>query len=202
MKKQVKSNLPNRITIFRIILSIIIITILLFPFEMVNISFSKYLINDTIVLDVKLVICAVLFAIASISDFLDGYIARKYHLESNFGRIMDAIADKILVNGVLISLCGKGYISPIIPTIIVLRDVVVNSLKMAAGEKGKVVEAIKTGKFKTAFLMIGITLKLISNYPLGLYNIALDDFCLVTATLLALVSGLEYVFLYKKYIID
>jgi phosphatidylglycerophosphate synthase len=72
---------------------------------------------------------------------------------------------------------------------------------MIAGNKGDVVAAIKTGKFKTACLMIGLTLKLLGNYPLGLVNIALDDFFLITATVLSLISGIEYFNIYKKYFI-
>ena len=197
--KTVNKNLPNNLTKLRIILSIIIIIIMLFPFDMVNINLPKYLIDGNIILDVKLLIVAVLFVIASITDYFDGKIARKYNLVTDYGKVMDAIADKILVNGLLIILCGQGYISPIIPTIIILRDTITNTFKMIAGNNGEVVGAIKTGKFKTAFLMIGLTLKLIGNFPMGLLNIALDDFFLITATVLSVISGIEYYNLYKKY---
>lgn len=200
MKKEVNKDLPNQLTLFRIVLSVFILIILLFPFNMVNISFPKYLINDTVIIDIKLVICAFLFIIASLTDFLDGYIARKYNLVTDFGKMIDAIADKILVNGMLIALAGEGYIGTIIPIVVVLRDTVVNSIKMVAGNKGDVVAAIKTGKFKTAFLMVGIILKLLGNYPFGLINVAFDDFCLITGTVLSLVSGIEYYFLYRKYL--
>lgn len=196
--KTVNKNLPNNLTKLRIIISIIIIVIMLFPFDMVNINFPKWLIDGNIVLDLKLLIVAVLFVIASITDFLDGKIARKYNLVSNYGKIMDAIADKILVNGLLIILCGQGYINPIIPTIIILRDTITNTFKMLVGSNGEAVGAIKTGKFKTAFLMIGITLKLIGNFPMGLINISLDDFFLITATVLSVISGIEYYNMYKK----
>ncbi len=197
--KSVNKNLPNNLTKLRIVLSVIIIVIMLFPFDMVNINLPKYLIDGNVVLDVKLLIVAVLFIIASITDFFDGRIARKYNLVSDYGKVMDAIADKILVNGLLIILCGQGYIHPIIPVIIILRDTITNTFKMIAGNNGEVVGAIKTGKYKTAFLMIGLTLKLIGNLPLGLINIALDDFFLITATVLAVISGIEYYILYKKY---
>lgn len=202
MKKEFDKSIPNKITIIRIILSFVIILFLLFPFDMVNISFPKFLINGTVILDIKLLISAVLFVIASVTDFVDGYLARKYNAVSDFGKVMDAIADKILVNAILIILCGQGYITPVIPVVIVLRDTIVNTVKMVAGNKGDVVAAIKTGKFKTAFLMIGITLKLIGNYPMGLFNIALDDFFLITATVLSIISGIEYINIYKKYIFN
>lgn len=201
MKKEFNKNIPNNITVIRIILSFIIIVFLLFPFDMVDISFPKYLINGSLILDIKMLIAAILFVIASVTDFIDGYLARKYNAVSDFGKVMDAIADKVLVNGILIILCGQGYITPVIPVIVILRDTVVNTVKMVAGNNGDVVAAIKTGKFKTAFLMIGITLKLLGNFPMGLFNVALDDFFLITATVLSLISGIEYVMLYKKYFI-
>lgn len=202
MKKEFNKNIPNYLTIARIIISIFVIVFLLFPFDMINFSFPKYLINGTVVLDIKLLIAAVFFAIASITDFLDGYLARKYDAVSDFGKVMDAIADKVLVNGILIILSGQGYITPVIPVIIILRDTVVNTIKMIAGSKGDVVAAIKTGKFKTVCLMVGVTLKLIGNYPFGLINIAVDDFFLITATVLSLISGIEYFNIYKKYFIN
>ena len=202
MKKEFNKNIPNYLTISRIVISLLVIIFLLFPFDMINVSFPKYLIDGTVIIDLKMVIAAGLFVIASITDFFDGYLARKYNCVTDFGKVTDAIADKILVNSLLIILSGQGYISPVIPVIIILRDTVVNTLKMVAGEHGNVVAAIKTGKFKTAFLMIGVTLKLIGNYPAGLFNIAVDDFFLITATVLSLVSAVEYINLYKKYIIN
>ena len=202
MKKEFNKNIPNYLTVSRIIISIIVIVFMMFPFDMVNYSFPKYLINGTVVLDIKMLIAAILFVIASITDFFDGYLARKHNVVSDFGKVMDAIADKILVNGLLIIMCGQGYITPVIPVIIILRDTVVNTLKMIAGNKGDVVGAIKTGKVKTACLMIGLTLKLLGNYPMGLVNIALDDFFLVTATVLSLISGIEYFNMYKKYFLN
>ncbi len=194
-------NLPNKLTMLRIILSIIILILMLFPWNMVNIEFKRFLINGTLILDSKMAIVGVLFVIASITDFLDGHLARKYNLVSDYGKVMDAIADKILVNGLLIVLSADGYIHPIIPVVIILRDTVVNTFKMIAGEKDKAVGAIKTGKFKTAFLMIGLTLKLFGNLPFGLINISIDDFFIVTATILSLISGIEYYNMFKKYLI-
>lgn len=193
-------NVPNKLTKFRIILSIIILFIMLFPWDMVNISFNRYLISGIIILDTKMVIVGVLFIIASITDFLDGYLARKYKLVSDYGKVMDAIADKILVNGLLIVLTYEGYLHPIIPVIIILRDTIVNTLKMIAGEKEAAVGAIKSGKFKTMFLMVGLTLKLFGNFPFGLINIALDDFLIITATILSIISGIEYYNMFKKYL--
>ena len=151
-------NLPNKITIFRIILAIFIIALLLFPFDSAGINLPQLYVNESIVINIKYLIAGVLFIIASLTDFIDGHIARKYNLVTDFGKMMDAIADKILVNSVLIILASTGFIHPIIPIIIIMRDTVVNSIKMIAGNKGKVVAAIKSGKIKTALLMVGLFL--------------------------------------------
>ena len=185
-------NLPNKITMSRLVLSIIIIAILLFPFEAVGISVPRIFVNEEIVIDLKYIIAGVLFIIASLTDFFDGYIARKYNLVTDFGKLIDAIADKVLVNSVLIILASSGFISPIIPVVIVLRDIVVNSIKMLAASKGKVVAAINSGKIKTAFLMVGITLTLFYNLPFELYNIRVADVLLVLATIMSIISGIEY----------
>ena len=147
-----KLNLPNKITISRIVMTIFIIIILLFPFENMGIKTMKFFVNESLVVDIKYIIAGVLFIIASLTDFVDGYIARKYNLVTDFGKMVDAIADKMLVNSVLIILAATGSISAIIPVVIVTRDTFVDVIKMIAGSKGKVVAAIKSGKFKTAFL--------------------------------------------------
>lgn len=193
-------NLPNKLTMLRIILSVGILVIMLFPWNMANVNFKRFLVGGTLIIDIKMVIVGVLFVIASITDFLDGYLARKYKLVSDFGKVMDAIADKLLVNGLLITLAADGYLHPVIPVVIILRDTVVNTLKMIGGNNESAVGAIKTGKFKTAFLMIGLTLKLFGNFPFGLINIAVDDFFIITATILSLISGFEYYNMFKKYL--
>jgi len=198
-------NLPNKLTIARIIMSILIIIILiggsyitsLFGFEI-----PKLFVNESIVIDLKYIIAGVLFILASLTDFLDGYIARKYNLITDFGKLMDAIADKILVNSVLIILSAQGFIHPIIPVIIIIRDSVVNSIKMLAASNGKVVAAIKSGKIKTACLMVGIVLTLFYNLPFELWNISVGSVLLFVATILSIVSGVQYFTLNKHLIKD
>ena len=113
-------NLPNKLTILRIILSIVIIFLLLFPFQTVGINLPTLYINESIVVDVKNIIAGLLFIIASVTDFLDGYIARKYNLVTDFGKLLDAIADKVLVNSVLIIICAQGRIHQIIPVVVIV----------------------------------------------------------------------------------
>lgn len=195
-------NLPNKLTMTRIVMTFLIIVILLFPFSAMGINVTQLFINESIRVDIRYPIAGVLFILASITDFIDGYIARKNNLVTDFGKMMDAIADKILVNSLLIILCAQGFILPIIPVVIIVRDTIVDSIKMIAGSKGNVVAAIKTGKFKTASLMIGIVLTLFYNLPFELWNLYISDFLLIVACVLSIISGIQYFTMNKKYIFD
>lgn len=195
-------NLPNKLTIFRMILAFVIIGILLFPFDATGIDIPRLFINESIVVNVKYIVAGILFIIASITDSIDGYIARKYNMITDFGKMMDAIADKILVNSVLIILASMGFVQPIIAVIIVVRDTIVDSIKMIAGSKGKVVAAIKTGKLKTIFLMVGIALTLFYNLPFELWNLKVSDFLLILAAVLSLISGFQYYYRYRDLLFE
>ena len=144
----------------------------------------------------------VLFIIASLTDCIDGYIARKYDMITDFGKMMDAIADKVLVNAVLIILCAQGFIHPIIPVVIILRDTVVDSIKMIAGSKGNVVAASILGKLKTIVMMVGLSLTLFYNLPFELWNLRIADFLLILASILSIISGIQYYSVNKKYIFE
>lgn len=194
-------NLANKLTMIRIFLTVVLITILLFPFYMVNIEFPKVLIG-TITVDVKYFVAAIIFAIASFTDFLDGHIARKYNMVTDFGKMVDAIADKMLVNSTLIILSSQGFVAPIITVIIIFRDTVVDTIKMIAGSKGKVVAAIKTGKVKTTFLMLGVILSLCYNLPFELFNLDVASFLLVLATIFSIISGIQYYVMNKDIIFE
>ena len=188
-------NMPNKLTIFRIVLAFIIIFILIcgeYISSIFGITIPKLFINELIVVDTKYFIAGGLFIIASITDFLDGYIARKYNMITDFGKFIDAIADKILVNSVLIILASQGFIHPIIPVVLIVRDSIVNSIKMMASKKGKVVAAINSGKIKTTFLMVGIILTLFYNLPFELVGISVSKVLLFIATILSVVSGIQY----------
>lgn len=195
-------NLPNKITMSRIFLSIFMIIILLFPFDSMGLELPKLLINEKIVVDIKYMIVGFFFIIASLTDFVDGRLARKYNMVTDFGKMLDSIADKVLVNALLIILATSGFISPIIPVVIVVRDCVVDSIKMVAGNKGHVVAAIKTGKLKTACLMVGITLALFYNLPFELLNLKVADALLVIAAVLSIVSAVQYYNMNKQYIFE
>ena len=195
-------NLPNKITITRLILSLIILIILIVPLNDFGLEFPKVLVGGKVLVDVKYIISGVLFIIASCTDFIDGHIARKYNLVTDFGKVMDAIADKVLVNGVLIILSATGFISVIVPVIIISRDTIVDSIKMVVGNKTGAVGASVTGKIKTIFMMIGISLMLFYNLPFELWNLRIADLLILTATVLSVVSGIEYYVKNKKYLFE
>ena len=195
-------NLPNKLTISRIIMSIAIIVLLLFPFQMAGIEFPQLFIDEKLVVDSKYLIAGTLFILASLTDFLDGYLARKNNLVTDFGKLLDAIADKVLVNSVLIILASQGFIHPIIPVVIIVRDSIVNSIKMIAASRGKVVAAIKSGKVKTATLMVGISLTLFYNLPFELFNLRVADFLLFVAAILSIISGIQYYLLNKHLLFE
>ena len=194
--------MPNKITLARIFLSVIIIIILVLPFDMLGVKKIELFINEKLVIDIKYIVAGVLFIIASLTDFVDGHIARSRNMVTDFGKMIDAIADKVLVNSILILLAASGHIHPIIPVVIVVRDSVVNSIKMIAGSKGKVVAAIKSGKLKTACLMVGITLTLFYNLPFELFNLRVADFLLFVATILSIYSGIQYYIMNKDLIFE
>ena len=196
-------NLPTKLTMSRLFLTIVIILLFLFPFNQMGISFPSYALtinNEILEIDSIYIISGILFIIASFTDFLDGKIARTKNLVTDYGKFLDAIADKVLVNSVLIILATSGFIHPLIPVIIVCRDTFVNTIKMIAGNKGKVVAAIKSGKLKTICMMIGISLTLFYNLPFELWNLRISDVFLYVACILSVVSAVQYYNLNKKYI--
>lgn len=193
-------NLPTKLTISRIIFTVLIIVLFLFPFNQMNFEFPMWSLNfkEVIEIDSRYIIGGILFVIASLTDFLDGYIARKKGLVTDFGKFVDAIADKVLVNSVLIIFAVNGVISPIIPVVIIFRDTIVDSIRMLASKKGVVVAAGKAGKLKTACMMVGLTLVFFYNLPFEIWNIDVATVLLVIATVLSIYSGIEYYYNNKK----
>ena len=195
-------NLPNKITITRIITAIIILVMLMIPWHNMGVSFPTYLIAGKITINLKYIIAGILFIIASLTDFLDGHIARSRNLVTDFGKVMDAIADKVLVNGILIILAYDGFISVAIPVIIITRDIFVDSFKMASGNKGKVVGASIAGKIKTICMMIGMSLTLFYNLPFELIGVNVGYALIIVATVLSVISGIEYYYNTKESFVE
>ena len=195
-------NTANKITISRIILSIIILIILLFPWHQVGVDIPTYIVRGSMTIDLRYIISGVLFIIASITDFIDGKVARKYNMVTDFGKMIDAISDKLLTNTLIVVLTAENMIHPIIAVIIIGRDIIVESIKMLIGNKGKAVAAIKVAKFKTASLMVGLTLKLFYDLPFSLIPVRVSDYLLILAAVLSIVSGAKYYVMAKEYITE
>lgn len=143
-------------------------------------------------------IAAVLFTIGSITDWLDGYLARKWQVESNMGKFMDPIADKILVLGALLILLAMGRVDPFMVFLLVGRDVFVGGIRAVAAANQVIIAAKPFGKWKTATQMVAIPCLMIYE---PLWNLALPDFgyfLLWFSVVLSLISGIEYTFGYFK----
>lgn len=194
-------NAANKITMSRIVLSFIIMILLLFPFYEVGIKFPTYLINGNVLVDLRYIIAGILFIIASLTDFVDGRVARKYNMVTDFGKMIDAISDKLLTNSLLVILACNGMISPVIAVVFVVRDIVVDSMKMIIGNKGRAVGAIGVAKVKTATLMFGLALTLFYNLPFSLINIRVSDFLLIIAAVLSVVSAFKYYMMAREYFV-
>jgi len=143
-------NLPNKITLIRL---------LLIPFFMAAFMLQMYG-------DYFAYISAGIFLAAALTDFLDGYIARKRNLVTDMGKFLDPIADKVLVAAALFLILGFGLVPPgwgvIFVTVIIAREFAVSALRMVAASKGKVIAADKTGKLKTAVTMGALAAMLVA----------------------------------------
>ena len=177
-------NTANKITMSRIFLAVLMLIVLLFPWHQVGVELPVYIINGSMTVELKYIIAGVIFVIASITDFIDGKVARKYNMVTDFGKMIDAISDKILTNTLIVVLACDNMVHPVIAVIIIARDIIVDSIKMLIGNKGKAVAAIKVAKFKTASLMIGLTLKLFYDLPFSLIPIRVSDYLLIIAAVL------------------
>ena len=191
-------NLPNKLTMFRIFITVVIVALIGVNWSLLNISWPVYLIGGKVILRLNYLVAGVLFVIAALSDMLDGKIARKKNLVTDFGKTLDAIADKVLVNAVLIVLAYNRDIALIIPIIIVVRDIIVDSIKTISSSKGKVIGASGAGKIKTVFMMCGIAICLFENVPMEFFGIALDQLLILIAVCLSIYSGIEYYLVNKE----
>ena len=152
------------------------------------------------IIDLRYIICGIIFIFASITDYFDGKIARKRKQVTNFGKMIDAIADKILVDSVLIIFAGYGYISLFVPVIIIARDIIVDAIKLSVAKEGGQQAAIMSGKIKTASLMIGMVLTFFYNLPFELIGLKVSTFFLYFGTIMSIISMIEYYKINKKII--
>ena len=140
------------------------------------------------------IIATIVFILASLTDMLDGQIARKRGLVTNFGKIMDPLADKILVYSAFICMVQIGIVPGWMLVIILFREFIVSGLRTVAAADGTVIAAGKTGKLKTILQMIAVPLLLLNNWPFSYIGIPGDQIFLWAQLIMTIVSGVEYVY--------
>lgn len=189
-------NLPNKLTTIRIILIPIILILFFNPVftQPVTLLGKSFTLNELIIV--------ALFIIGSITDFLDGYLARKNKLITTFGKFMDPIADKLLVNTMFFLLVISGKIHPLFFVLMFFRDVIVDGIRMLAASSGTVIAAGNLGKAKTVLQMFSIILISLKNIGFDQLNIPMGQILLVLATIVSVVSGLQYLWVAKDLILE
>lgn len=194
-------NLPNILTCIRALLVPLIVLLFYFPYSQFNIVIPVFHFGNVSLSLLNIVAC-VIFVVASFTDFLDGYIARKNNLVTTFGKFLDPIADKLLVNTLFILMAVFGVI-PAIPVIVMIwRDMLVDALRMVAMEKGKVVPAGFLGKMKTVFQMLTLIFVLLNNLPFELYGLPISDILLWSSMVISVLSGIYYFVQLKDYVLE
>ncbi|OES43547.1 CDP-diacylglycerol--glycerol-3-phosphate 3-phosphatidyltransferase [Domibacillus iocasae] len=179
-------NLPNKITISRILMIPVFILIMSvdFGWGMVRVFGTD--------MPVEHLTGALLFIVASTTDWIDGYIARKYNLVTNFGKFLDPLADKLLVSAALIILVELQLAPAWIVIAIICREFAVTGLRLILAETGEVVAANMLGKIKTWTQIIAIAVLLLHNAPFESMGIPFGDFMLWVALFFTVWSGWDY----------
>ena len=171
-------NLPNKISMIRIlIIPIMVLSYYFGPDQIASYEIWWY-------------VLPILFVLASLTDFLDGYIARKYNLVTTFGKFIDPLADKLLVMTALLILTVEGIIPVWIVITILSREFIVTGIRLVAAPTGKVIAASKLGKYKTATTMVALALLLMFEF-----NSLFDTFGMILLYIglaLTIISGIEY----------
>ena len=187
-------NLPNKLTIFRVILILPFVLLLLGGFHKwswfmaICGGFIQYV--DYIALGI--------FILASLTDLLDGKIARKYNLVTNFGKFMDPLADKLLVCAAMICLVEMGRIPAWIVIIIISREFIISGFRLIASDKGVVIAANYWGKFKTTFQMVMVCLMIANIKEIQIVT----DIVMWIALALTVISLLDYIWKNKGVMAD
>ncbi|WP_336785969.1 CDP-diacylglycerol--glycerol-3-phosphate 3-phosphatidyltransferase [Paenibacillus sp. MMO-177] len=188
-------NLANRITLARIILVPIIMVFLL-----VNIDIKPLAFGDDYSITYNQIIAAIIFIVAASTDGLDGYIARKNKIVTNLGKLLDPLADKLLVAAVLISLVQMDKLAAWMAIIIISREFAVTGLRQIALLEGSVMAASKWGKWKTAVQITMIISLLLNNFPFTFIDFPFDVIVSWIAVIITVYSGFDYFFKNKHLI--
>lgn len=190
-------NLPNKLTLLRVILIPVFIVLFMMSIDDINIiHISIYSISFFRLLS------AIVFVVASITDYFDGVIARKYHLITNFGKLMDPLADKMLVVSALVMLASHSEVHYIMVLIVVLREIAISAIRLVALEQGTVIAASMWGKYKTATQMIAIVLYLFNICSIGFWPCIMTDIIFHISMFFVVLSFADYVYKNKACILN
>ncbi|KAF0825778.1 CDP-diacylglycerol--glycerol-3-phosphate 3-phosphatidyltransferase [Cytobacillus firmus] len=179
-------NLPNKITVSRILLIPIFLLVMLVPLSWGNVELLGA------EMPVTHLIGALIFIIASVTDWVDGYFARKYNLVTNLGKFLDPLADKLLVSAALIVLVDLGLAPSWIVIIIISREFAVTGLRLVLAGEGEVVAANQLGKIKTWAQIVAISALLLHNIVFEMVSIRFDLIALWVAMFFTIWSGWDY----------
>ena len=193
-------NLPNKLSMFRTVLVPVIACIYLFT-DLPE-AFGADVSGEHIAVSMTALLVLILFAIASFTDYLDGHIARKHNLITSFGKFIDPIADKLLVNTMFILFAVDGVVPAVFVLIMIWRDMIVDGLRMNASAKGKVVAAGMMGKAKTVLQMFAIIFLLLNNLPFAFVSLPVADILFYAAVAVSVASGAEYFLKLKDIVME
>ena len=194
-------NLPNKLTTIRLLSVPLFIIVYLIPYQSLGIEIHVFDVLSTS-LSLLDIILFLIFALSALTDYLDGYIARKQHLITTFGKFIDPIADKLIVNTTLLLLASTHDIHIIIPIIMISRDIIVDAIRLVASQKNVVLAASYLGKAKTMTQMIAICFLLLNNIVFAGLHIPMDQIMIWLATLISFVSGVDYFMKNRQYIME
>ncbi|MEF9864484.1 MAG: CDP-diacylglycerol--glycerol-3-phosphate 3-phosphatidyltransferase [Christensenellaceae bacterium] len=145
---------------------------------------------------------AIIFIVAAFTDWLDGYLARKHNQISDFGKLWDPIADKLLVLAALLLLMDWGKVGFIVVLIIVSRELIIGGVRAVAASKGVVIAADKSGKLKTVVQFVAIILLMLNDWPFAFENVSVGYILIWISAALSVYSCIEYIVKNKKLLSD
>lgn len=193
-------NLPNKITLSRIFLiPVLMIFIIPIPQAVIDAGFLGFMKTQMTAINIFIntfggYIAAGIFIIASSTDAVDGYIARKRKLVTRFGKFLDPIADKLLVTAALLALVQRGDINVWAAMLIISREFIVTGLRLVAAGEGIVIAASNLGKLKTVIQDIALVAALLNNFPISLFtNFPFDDYAMLLAVIITIYSLYDYI---------
>lgn len=179
-------NLANKITLARVFLVPVVMVFLLIRYDFGSVTFFG------ITITYAEIIATCVFIVAASTDGLDGYIARKRKIVTNFGKFMDPLADKLLITAALVSLVERGSIEGWMAIVIIGREFAVTGLRLVAAAEGQVIAASKLAKLKTLTQIIALVAVMLNNFPFAIIGFPFDVLAMWVAVVMTILSGIDY----------